>query len=139
MRIYANKILNHSTDELWDGLIDNFTLVFEDGELDTNKKETIYSSYIWDYHKRYPNTKLSVRHHVSSIINDNNRLGVSTHLHLINVVLWDVFEEYKSVYNNVPVLVNELTKFAYEVSNVMYNQLTYKLKKYVTTLDIIDL
>lgn len=134
MRIVANKLLNYSTEELWEGLIDNFTLVFDDGEILTTKKETIYSSYVWDFHRRYTSTNLSVKHHVSSIINDNNRLGVSTHLYLINTVLWSVFDRYNSSYT----LIDELTKYAYVISNNMYNELTYKLEEYVTTLDITD-
>jgi hypothetical protein len=44
-------MLQNSTEELIERLSGSFILVFDDGELVTNYKETIYSSFIWDYHR----------------------------------------------------------------------------------------
>ena len=60
-------MLQYSTEELIERLSGSFILVFDDGELVTNYKETIYSSFIWDYHRKYPYLPLKKSHHVSSL------------------------------------------------------------------------
>ena len=47
-RIRARKLLAFEPEQLWDHLIGEFTLIFDDGEeLHTNYRETIYSAYYW--------------------------------------------------------------------------------------------
>ena len=59
MLIHARKLLGFTTSQLWDVLTGEFQLQFDDGEvIQTNDKETLYSSYVWDFHRLYPNTPL---------------------------------------------------------------------------------
>jgi hypothetical protein len=163
-RVSARKILDIPNSELWNGLVDKFILVFDDGEIVADKKEVIYSSYAWTLHKLYPNTPLLIKHLINfkgtQIVHEieneddleneeddvkiktkyvsNARLGTNTHLKLINTVLWSVFDAYKYNVPNKTKLIDDLTKQSYVITNKMFNELSYILERYTTSLDIID-
>ncbi len=136
-RVPARVLLSYTTDYLWDHLEGDFILVMDDGEIETNEKEVLYSSYVWDYHRRFPNTPLLLKHHVKAIIKDDPS-GTDTHLDLINSVLWSFVEAYRPDFINIEELIDIGALMSYEVSNTMYNDLTYRLEPDVTTLDILD-
>ncbi len=137
LKINARKFLNFTTEELWNNLSGEFIVLFQDGEIKTNYKEIVYSSYAWDYHRKYNNTPLLIKHHVKSVIKDK-RLSSNTHLDLIGACLWSVYDQYKSSVNDRIALLDDLAKQAYEIVNYLYNDLTYRLESYVTSIDILD-
>ncbi len=136
LTIKARNILKYDTKELFDKLKGVFILEFDDGKIITNDKETIYSSFTWDFHRKYTNTPLLIKHHVNGEIK-NKRVGVATHLNIINNVLWSTYDTYVHTKDKID-LLDDLAKLAYVVSNNIYNELTYMLEKYVTSLDIKD-
>lgn len=135
MKILARKLNEFSVDQLWRDLKGSFTLVFDDGELEVTSKETIYSHYVWEFHRRYTNTPLLKSHHVKSVVK-NGRLGAGTHIKLIGNVLWDTFDSYPNL--EKVQFVDDLAKLAYEITNRLYNELTYRLEDSVVSLDIVD-
>lgn len=138
MRIKARSLLGFSTDELWDILTGEFTLLMDDGvELVTNYKETLYSSYAWDFHREFPNTPLLAAHHVSTILG-GKRLCSDTHLELLGTVMWAVYDAYLGLETDEAVFRDKLAEKVYRLTNVMYNDLTYRLEEYVGSLDITD-
>lgn len=135
-RIKARKLLGFSTDQLWQNLEGDFIAVFDDGEIVTNEKEILFSSYVWEYHRRFPETPMVMKHHVSAVT-QKQRYGADSHLALIQNVMLSVYDSYKL---HVPKyeLVDTLARMSYEISNDIYNDLTYRLEEYVTSLDITD-
>jgi len=125
-RISARTLLGMSTDQLWDSLYGDFILVFDDGEIQTNHRETCYSSYCWDLLREF------TTHHVSKVLNDQ-LLGSNTHLELLAAVIWDVSDAYEA---DESMTLDRLAKRAYEIVNLMYNDLSYRLEEYVVSLDI---
>lgn len=136
-RIRARKLLAYTTSELWDKLEGDFVLVFDDGECLTNEKETIFSSYIWDYHRTYAETPLQLKHHVQAVT-QKQRYGADTHLALIQNALLSVYDTYKYQAADRRQLIDHLAELSYQLSNTIYNDLTYRLEEYVTSLDITD-
>ena len=136
-RIKARKLLQFSTQELWDKLEGDFIAVFEDGELVTNEKEIVYSSYVWEYHRLYPETPLLMKHHVQAVTT-KQRLGADTHLALITNALLSVYDTYRHQAPDRLALIDHLARLSYEISNTIYNDLTYRLEEYVTSLDVLD-
>jgi hypothetical protein len=135
-----------TTDDLWASLHGEFIVVFDDGEVQTNHRETIYSSYAWEFLREFPNTPVLKKHHVRTILGDK-RLGSGTHLDLLASVVWDVYDVYVGGYaadgTCVPrvdstVTLDMLAKRTYEITNQMYNELSYRLEEYVVSLDITD-
>lgn len=138
LTIPARRLLAFSTEELWEKLEGYFLLQFDDGKtIETNEKEILFSSYMWQYHRMYPQTPLLFEHHIKSVIG-NDRLGSNSHLKLIGNVLWTVFDIYKFTCEDKVQLLDDLAKLAYEIVNHLYNELTYRLEEYVTSMDVLD-
>lgn len=137
LRIRASKLLQFTTNELWDKLEGDFILIFDDGEIVTNEKEVIYSSYTWDYHRTFPETPLLLKHHVAHVT-AKQRAGTNTHLALMENELNTVYDTYRHQTGDRTALMDQLALMSYEISNVMYNDLTYRCEEYVTGLDITD-
>ena len=140
MKLVARKLLSFTTEQLWDNLKGDFTLVFDDGEIQTNSKETIYSHYSWVFHQTYPSTPLLKRHHVQAYIT-KNRLSSTTHIELLERSLWDCHDSVAgSIFmtENTQKLVDDLAILAYNTSNKMYNELSTRLESSVVSLDIVD-
>lgn len=142
-RILARRLLDFSMEDLWSVLTGEFILIFDDGEIQTNWKETIYSVYSWDFHRMFPATPLLLQHHVSSVLGDD-RLGSDTHLQLLGNVMWSVYDEYvpsgKFKVTNLSEVQfrDKLAEKVYRITNQMYNELSYRLEEWVVSLDITD-
>lgn len=163
LRIRARRLLELSVEQMWDTLTGEFTLIFDDGEIETNAKETLYSGYAWDFLRTYPQTPVLKKHHVHDLVQGKNRLGSDTHLTLLGRVMWSVYDHH--VLNDLPLLIgsqvrynplgaeiiksadipaneatfrDHLSEMIYRISNKMYNDLTHRLEEYVVSLDITD-
>lgn len=134
-RIRARDLLGYSTADLWSSICQPFIIVFDDGaEIETSDREVLYSSYFWDFHRKYPNTPLLQRHHVSSVLK-GKALTSKTHIDLMGVVYWDVVEAYQL---NTAKERDSLTRMVYEVTNALYVDLSYRAEAYVVSIDIMD-
>lgn len=132
IKIRARKLLEYSTEQLWDMLTGEFIILMDDGELQTNWRETVYSSYGWEFHRNYPQTPMLKKHHIREILG-KKRLGAGTHLDLLGNCMWSTYDAYGgSVSRNV------LAERIYQLSNVMYNELSYRCEEYVASMDILD-
>lgn len=137
IKIEARNLLNFSAQQLWEGLDGEFILVFDDGEVLTNERETIYSAYFWEYHRKYPNVKLSTRHHVRSVMKRGEPTAGMAKA-LTENIYWDVYRENEGLFPDPANLVDRLSKMAYEIPNTLYNEFSLRMEPYVTSLDILD-
>lgn len=126
--IHARDLLNYSYEEMWSLPDERFTLIFDDGELITNTRRTIFSYYHWEVNRRYPRTPLLIRHHMG-----NGPLTPETMLDILSYYARDVHNAYGGEYDS-----EELWKLFYEVSNTIYNDFTERCEEYVTSSDILD-
>jgi hypothetical protein len=137
--ISARTLVNFSTESLWELLTGDFNLQFDDGVIQTNAKETTYSSYAWDFHRQYPKTPLLMKHHVRTVVK-NNRLGAKTHLLLLGNVMWSSHDAYLGL----PESPDEVTmrdimsQKIYEITSKMYSELSRVSERFVVSLDITD-
>jgi hypothetical protein len=139
MKIQARRLLDYTTEELWTILDGSFSLVFDDGEIQTNANETLYSSYVWDAFRKYPSVPFSKNQHVNVLLSDS-RLNSGTHLALIGRAVWyiyDVISVSMSPEEKLK-LRYEMARLAYTITNTMYNDLSYRLEHHVMSLDILD-
>lgn len=141
MKILASSLLKFSTDDLWEMLTGEFTLVFSDGEINTDARETLFSSYAWDLLREHPNTEFKVRHHIQPHLNKGYPRA-DTHLKILTEVMWDLYNTYVNA--NTPTVDEEhelryyLRRRVSEISNHIYNDLTYRCEAFPTSLDILD-
>lgn len=134
-RIQARTLLGYSTAQLWDALYGRFVLVFDDGEeKQVHYKTVLYSSYFWDFHRMFPKTPLLYRHHVDSVL-QGGTLTSKTHIELLGKVFWDVVDvnEFKNANQRDP-----LVEMMYRITNQVYNDLSHRCERFVTSIDILD-
>ena len=136
-RFYARDLVNERPETLWECLNGDFILVFDDGEITTNEREVIYSSYLWEYHRNFPDTPLKTKHHVQAVCK-NGEPPAGAHLKLITNIYWDVYDRNVGVYTDPTILTDRLSKMAYDVTNVLYNELSVRCEAYVTSMDVLD-
>ncbi len=134
VKLEARKMLSYHPDDLWDVLTGAFVLVFDDGEIETNYKETIYSNYFWDFHRKYPETPMLMRHHVHHILLQKP-LNARTHNALLTIINRDVCSAYKFT---MPMDIWPLSLLISNITNNLYNALVQKIDEYVVGLDILD-
>lgn len=142
MKIDARRLLDFTVEELWDTLEGDFTLVFSDGELETNARETLYSAYGWQFFREYPSTPMKIMHHVRGVLG-KKRLGSDTHLVLLGNIMWSVHDHLIDIgragsLEEQVYLRDSLAEGIYRITNKMYNDLSYRLEEYVVSLDITD-
>jgi hypothetical protein len=137
--ILAKSLLLYTTEQLTEILTGSFVLRFDDGDVETNYREVIYSSHVWDFHRKFPEIPLLKSHHLTDVLK-GKRLGSSTHLTLLGNVMWDVYEHYKGKpgFENVVSFRNSLSKMVYEANQAMYNTLIYATEAHVVSMDILD-
>lgn len=140
-RILARTLLAYSTDQLREILTGDFDLVFDDGTVSTNARETIYSSYVWEFHKRYDKTPMLMKHHVRAVLG-NKRLGTGTFLDLTGNAMWSTYDAYfdNTTAGQAGVLFrDELSELLYSITSSTYSDIIQHVDEHVTSLDITDL
>jgi hypothetical protein len=137
MRITARKLLIHSPDYLFQKLKGDFTLVFDDGvEIQTNEMETVYSSIVWEFHRRYPKTPLLSTHHLRGMLGKSEP-AADIHRRLLTNVLWSAFDA-NNQNKDLQDLLDDLGLLVFQTTNEIYNFIVTKLERWVTSLDITD-
>lgn len=129
---HAKDLARMSKDDLWALPDGPMKVVFDDGVLETNKRATVYSVYMWDYYVQYPNTPALKYHHLGSM-----RIGAETHMTLLERVMWDSLRAYPEIPDQ-KAFIEDLSRLAYVCTNNLYNDMTYRLEAYVTSISAID-
>lgn len=124
----ARDLLNYTVEQMWSLPDQSIIVEFDDGLLETTTRETIFSYYLWVFQRMYPETPLLTKHHIG-----NRRLGASTHADILGAGLWDAYDAYKGQLD-----IELLTKILYDTVNLVYNEFTYRLEAYVSTISILD-
>lgn len=128
VKYHARDVWNMTKEQVWALSEGPMTLVFEDGELHTNRRATIFSHYMGVYHRLFPETPLLIHHHIGS-----ERIGKGTHLKVLGKAMWDCIDTYGD-----RVDVEELCRLAYQTTNVIYNDFTTGIQSHVSTISILD-
>lgn len=149
-KINARVLAAVPTEQLWEILTGPICVVFDDGEVETNAKDVLYSHYAWNtFHHHYPEMPM-LKKHLASVVIGDGRLGAKTHMSLLRNVMWSAYDTYLNkpfpnpLNNWIPeeiseiMMRNHLSRMIYETTNLMYNDLSYKLEEWVTSLDILD-
>lgn len=134
LKVSARKLLLVPIKEVWEHLRGEFTLVMDDGEIQTNHKEVAYSRIFWELIAQYPETPLLLKHHYQNA-NKDRIVSSKTHLKMFDAVFWDVVNTYASR----GLTADALTQSLYGVNNYMYNELSTCLASHQASMDIVDI
>lgn len=133
-RIMARQLLMYPIETLWNSLAGEFILVMDDGEILTNARAVLYSSYFWEYHRVFPNTPLLLKHHVESVLKGKS-LSANTHTDLLSNIYIDVINN-----NDMadPAKRQIPMRMVYQITNNLYNDLIIKCRSSIVSIDILD-
>lgn len=142
MRVNARDLVGLHPNQVWEmNGNGRFVMVFDDGELETNWRDTIYSSYAWEFHRRFPKTPLLTRHHVTHVLG-GKRLNMKTHLDLLGNTMFSTFDAYMGTPDkpspDMSEFLSQLKQMTYEATNEIYNSLTRRCEDQVVSIDITD-
>lgn len=129
----ARDILAMSKEAVWkldSPQQQSITVVFDDGEVETTVRRTIFSRYLWKLHEHYPKLPLVKRHHMGM-----QRISTGLYLGIMSTIYKDWFLTYRDTPEYIP---PSAWKLIYQVSNDIYNDMTRELDAYVATLSILD-
>lgn len=135
--ITARDLLPLSVRQIEEKLGDqSFRLVFDDGEIDTDARKTIYSSFCWTFHRKYPHVPLLTAHHLGK-----RRVTSTSHVDILSNAYWDCFDGFEAAGMSYEDSLRELEvmdKMAYVATNALYIYAVMELPEYVETLCLDD-
>jgi hypothetical protein len=142
-RISANKLLALSIEEMEKVLAGYFYLVFDDGEVLTSARPTIYSAYGWRLVKTFPKLKLSVRHHLShyypidpTLHSQSKLVNGGAQTMILGEIVNDWFDAYPDYQDDEKIA---LMHHFFDAVNALYNELQLKAEAYVGSISVTDL
>lgn len=140
--MHARQIVNMPIEQVWATLNDDgeepiaMTIAFDDGEYATTNRDIIFSRYFWEFQAQYPQTPILIEHLFKDLY-----LSKDSTLHMTARCLWAVADTYGFVGGPQ---MEDLMKLGYDITNALYNDMTYKLEEFVGSicaydfLDVID-
>ena len=132
MLIQARRLLDFTTEQLWDILNHQFELEFDDGQIvQTNARQTLFSHMTWDILRDYPDIPLLPKHLLTSILPFSSK----SHILLLQNVAWDVINRY---YQTPGFETERIAKKVCDTSGYMYNTLICKCSQYPMSADFTD-
>lgn len=143
MRISARKLMSISPTQLDEHLGGYFILVFDDGELLTSVRPTMYSAYGWEILKHYPNIPLSKRYHLSHYHpvdpenpHSDKLVGADMQTKILGEIVNDWFDFYPNYHDDEKI---HLMTLFFTAVNTLYNELQIKSEAYVGSSNILHL
>ncbi len=133
-RYAARTLLAYTPEELWDMLTGHLIVVTDDGEVECSWVAAVYSRWVWEFHREFPDTPLLLKH-VLPIVLKGERLNSGTHLELLGNAMWSVYESHQP---DALVKLDQLRKMVYVLTNKMYNFFVKRGLSHVMGLDYID-
>lgn len=131
----ARELASRRVEELNAELPNTFRVKFDDGmEIESTKRQVVYSAFFWTIHQQYPQTPLLFQHHVKSVLKDKP-LNSSTHIQLLSNIFKSVVTAHQL---HTPESQEHLLGLVYEVTNNVFNDVTKLAEEDVTSIDILD-
>lgn len=125
----ARDIWNLDKESIWALPDGRMILEFDDGsQHEVDAKATIYSWYTGIFHRLYPNTPLLPHHHLG-----DRQIRKGTELDLMAAGLFETRDHYGDQID-----MEQMSLIAYQTQNELYNDMTTRLKSYVSTISILD-
>lgn len=128
MMYKARDLLTYTAEQMWALPDGPMQIEFDDGLLETTARRTIFSWYHWVYHRMYPSVPLLIEHHMGDV-----NLTADTHLSLLGRGLKDCRMTMGDAVD-----IEDLTRIAYQTTNLIFNDFTYNLEEYVSTISALD-
>lgn len=134
-KLLARKMLVIKPEELLDYITGEFILVFDDGEIKTNAKQTFISSFCWEIIRYFPDLPLLKSFHLTSVIGLNGVYKASSHMKVAEEIVKKWYEIYPNYTHKQQ---HTLFTILYLITNKLYNITSVKMLNHISSMDIID-
>jgi hypothetical protein len=126
----ARVVWNYTKDEIWSfNTIAKVGIRFDNGEIvESNGRSVIFSWYLGVFHRHYPKTPLLPHHHLGE-----RNIEKFIELRILEKGLFDCIDTYGDQVDR-----EALARLAYEAQNELYNDMSTRLKRYVSSTSILD-
>lgn len=132
-RYQIRDLLAMDPEHIWNKLRGPFIVVCDDGEIQTNRKETWFSTFAWRIFKEYPLNQYLLKHHFAYHFK-SKLFKPNTHFPLLEACGFDAFDEHKA---NLP--IEKLAKIIFDILIDICNEITVRFGKHLSSLDIFSL
>lgn len=132
MLLNAREILTISLDDIWNLQKGVYEVQFDDGQtLFMYHSHIQYNRILWEFHKDFPESQILPGH---AFIGTD--YGPTTHLQILGNIIWDTFDIYLS--KGLMLDMDFVSLRGYQLTNLLYNILTFKLEAYVSSSSLLD-
>ena len=136
LTIPVRFLLQYNTEELKNLLTGRFFIQFEDNSvIETNSVTTVFTSYVWDLIRTYPNIQVTSEHHLATYLGKGGFSDKTT-----NKLYTAIYKSVAKLYSNNDANFSrsEFMRKVYEVNNRLYNAIHSSTLAWATSLDILD-
>ena len=122
-RYTARELASTPVDVLWEMPSGIVEVEFDPDEtghrpvIRTTMRRTIFSATFWVFALMYPKVRIRPEHHLGT-----KQLNNRSHMDVMNTFIWDIVDTYGSEIQLDE--IEELSRLAYQLYNVLYNQTT---------------
>lgn len=128
-------LINSTKEQIWALPDRKLCVVFDDGtEMIAHSRSTIFSWYHWRFFRMDPSFPVRPEHHFG-----NRTLTKNAQLSFMGKCMVDVIQHIRSSTGIDIFKIQEFWKALYEAQNEFYNDTTYELEEYVTTMSALDI
>jgi hypothetical protein len=135
MKLQARKVIKIEPVNVLNNLTGEFTLIFDDGEVKTNAKQTFISSFCWDIHRHFPKLPLLKKHHLTSIIGIDGVYKASSHVSVLDEIIKTWYESHPDYTHKEQ---HTLFKLMYLITNNLYNVCSVNFLNHISSMDIVE-
>lgn len=136
MRISAKKLIHLKPQDVLNNLTGEFTLVCDDGEIQTNAKHVYISSFMWRIIRYFDRIPFKVAHILTHHLPLNGTLKADSHVKILAQMAEDFYEHYPNYTHHQQ---HALMKLMMRSSNAFYNEITQVTERYMGSFDILDI
>lgn len=130
VRYKMSDMVTWSLDELLNHEQQPIILECDDGEVEGVIEEFTLSWFLWEFHRRYPDTPCHLSHTFAGALVTPN-----THLNVLGAIQKDCFLTYsKDIFEPM----TPYNALAYECYNNLYNFISGHLTRFITSISILD-
>lgn len=128
----VREILTTSLDDIWGLQKGVYEVQFDDGQTVFMYHSHIqYNRILWEFYKDFPESQILPGH---AFIGTD--YGPHTHLQILGNIIWDTFDIYMA--KGLALDMDYISLRGYELTNLLYNQLTFRLEAYVSSSSLLD-
>ena len=132
--ILARALLDVKQEKVIEMLPPTFQLQFDNGEcIQTTRRRTVYSRFMWRYHLEFPKIPLLKEHHLQTQM-EKSVFGSDTHVKLCSTIAKEIYNHYPAD----PKIPDTVSEIAYRQSIEISNFEAARIAPYAGSIDLLE-